>query len=295
MIGLNYYGYDFIRESDLTHHGIKGQKWGQRRFQNEDGTWTAAGKERYGNGGNTGSSEGSVHSFKGNLHRALAANYGLNAKAYSKSNKTLASVNRQAQNAQLKKAAEADAAKAKKMNDPEHQKRVANLKKAAKIGAVVAGTALVAYGGYKLNKMATESLKAGDRYLAQHKKTMADMALKNYFDQMEIANKVKGSDPITSRTPIETAKKYQKMVETASQAGQRYNTYKKEASAALARADAGKYTLGEKVGAIKNIQNNKKLVRAENQRSNQRKRNERTDNLKYYAKRALPLAVLRRT
>lgn len=33
----------------LVHHGIKGQKWGVRRFQNEDRTWTAEGKIRYGN------------------------------------------------------------------------------------------------------------------------------------------------------------------------------------------------------------------------------------------------------
>jgi hypothetical protein len=30
----------------LIHHGIKGQRWGVRRFQNEDGTYTAAGKKR---------------------------------------------------------------------------------------------------------------------------------------------------------------------------------------------------------------------------------------------------------
>lgn len=29
----------------LEHHGIKGQKWGVRRFQNEDGSLTAAGKK----------------------------------------------------------------------------------------------------------------------------------------------------------------------------------------------------------------------------------------------------------
>ena len=29
------------------HHGIKGQKWGVRRYQNEDGTLTTAGKNRY--------------------------------------------------------------------------------------------------------------------------------------------------------------------------------------------------------------------------------------------------------
>ena len=30
----------------LEHHGILGQKWGVRRFQNPDGTYTSVGKER---------------------------------------------------------------------------------------------------------------------------------------------------------------------------------------------------------------------------------------------------------
>ena len=34
----------------LYHHGIKGQKWGVRNYQNPDGTLTAAGKSRYGKG-----------------------------------------------------------------------------------------------------------------------------------------------------------------------------------------------------------------------------------------------------
>ena len=36
-----------MTNNELCHFGIKGQKWGERRFQNEDGTLTIAGKERY--------------------------------------------------------------------------------------------------------------------------------------------------------------------------------------------------------------------------------------------------------
>lgn len=37
---------DSWRSDALVHYGIKGQKWGIRRYQNEDGTLTAAGKSR---------------------------------------------------------------------------------------------------------------------------------------------------------------------------------------------------------------------------------------------------------
>ena len=37
-----------VRDDELYHHGIKGQKWGIRRYQNEDGSLTPEGVKRYG-------------------------------------------------------------------------------------------------------------------------------------------------------------------------------------------------------------------------------------------------------
>ena len=39
--------FDDWNNDELYHHGIKDQKWGIRRFQNEDGSLTPAGQKRY--------------------------------------------------------------------------------------------------------------------------------------------------------------------------------------------------------------------------------------------------------
>lgn len=80
----------------LAHHGIKGQKWGVRRFQNKNGTLTAAGKKRY----DSDQTDDSESSDTG-------------TKKFELSDKQ---------------------------------------KKALKIGAAVAATALVTYGTYKIGK-----------------------------------------------------------------------------------------------------------------------------------------------
>lgn len=44
---LYYVGKIVCMPSDIRHFGIKGMRWGVRRWQNDDGTLTDAGKARY--------------------------------------------------------------------------------------------------------------------------------------------------------------------------------------------------------------------------------------------------------
>lgn len=66
--------YDLITQNfdELYHHGIKGQKWGIRRYQNPDGSLTAAGKERYGTAENLKKAM-DAKAAKSNLRKARMA------------------------------------------------------------------------------------------------------------------------------------------------------------------------------------------------------------------------------
>lgn len=45
--------WTYNQTNDLFHHGIKGMRWGIRRFQKKDGSLTSLGKKRYGDSDNS--------------------------------------------------------------------------------------------------------------------------------------------------------------------------------------------------------------------------------------------------
>ena len=107
-------GY-FYTDECLEHHGIRGQKWGVRRFENKNGHLTAAGRKRYDT------------DEDGN---------------YKKVSKSPTPKPNSSEEGQKKKG----------LTDKQKKMIVA--------GAAIAGTALAAYGGYKLYQL-NEKAKNG--------------------------------------------------------------------------------------------------------------------------------------
>lgn len=67
-----------IRDDELYHHGVKGQKWGVRRYQNADGSLTPEGSKHYAKTiskdrflyKDTGNSYGQIRKMQVELHNS---------------------------------------------------------------------------------------------------------------------------------------------------------------------------------------------------------------------------------
>lgn len=127
-------------EEMLEHHGIKGQKWGVRRFQNEDGTRTAAGKKR-----EQSRSEDSAHDDYNKAHSGKSVKDMSDAELRNR-------LNRLQMEKQYSQLTNSDTSKGKKF--------VSDAMKVATTVATVSTTALTIYNNYgKIKKIVDEMIK----------------------------------------------------------------------------------------------------------------------------------------
>ena len=116
--------------SELRHHGIKGQKWGVRRFQNKDGSLTPAGAKRY-----------SVDDYKSALDKV------------NKADKTLKDVKKMRNEAEAKTYEKKIKYDLSKMSDKDLQQAVNRLNMEERYTQVMAQRHRLEQGEDKVNKI----------------------------------------------------------------------------------------------------------------------------------------------
>ncbi len=164
-----------VYSNELYHYGVVGMKWGVRRYQNPDGSLTSRGKKRYG-------TEDHLNTL--NDYRKAQRQYDKDFTTAVNRNGIYINKKRQeANNERWRKANESGAKareaykkykvareearpaikEARKLTDDQKAKIVKGLK----IGAAVAGTALAAYGAYKVGSKAIARNKLSGKLAAQ--------------------------------------------------------------------------------------------------------------------------------
>lgn len=196
-----------VKDGVLYHHGIPGQKWGIRRYQNPDGSLTPAGRERY--------------TFSAKDEQRYRRLKSKRIKNYYQATEQNRLYNKKKRLSNLSKE---DMEKEIKEHDAKAVEKQAKLKTAAKIGLAVAGTALVAYGAYKLSEANKDKkFRAAKSYGA---KFYEKLASDRYFDA-DLAT-YSGSEY------LERASRFKRMgnIDEYNWSTQRANEYYRQASEA---------------------------------------------------------------
>lgn len=196
--------------NELYHFGIKGMKWGRRRYQKEDGSYTSQGQGRYDNGSifskhyarksekyaqrakdtdkdikhlskyrgkGIKDKDGNLIADKRKVESSIKGYEKARDKARSRAEYYKRKSKGEASDSNLKSLVNKGYANTKG-GQKQREERMRKLNKAAKIGAGVAAAGLAAYGGYKLHG----AVKAANRKVIARDLASSVKATKAQFD-----------------------------------------------------------------------------------------------------------------
>lgn len=139
---------DFL-ENELYHHGIKGQRWGVRRYQHEDGSLTPAGRRHWGVGP---PEKGSTEDTRSGRRSSSESEKTESRSANSEKKNSEVSGSRKGSSSESEKKSETSTRSEQSREATNNAKKALDkdvLKTALMIGGGVAIAGLAAYGAYK--------------------------------------------------------------------------------------------------------------------------------------------------
>lgn len=149
---------DFLESYELYHHGVKGQKWGERRYQYQDGSYTPEGKRHYGIGTRASGTKPN--------RKTIVNDYN---KTYQKEFQKLAKDRKKMTSAQLQAATKKATSKVtndmiKKYGRQDFYK-AKNDEQASTAGKIACGMILGSVGAAAMSTLASTALLAGSSWL----------------------------------------------------------------------------------------------------------------------------------
>lgn len=184
-----------IVDGKLCHHGIKGMKWGVRRFQTKSGDLTPAGKKRYitTRQGMKNANDAAKEARKKSLAESRATDSGIGS--YRRAMNKASAAGKEAYRKSIAKdKAYNKQLREEKKAESEHKGLSDKQKKALKVGAAVAGTALAAYGAKKFHDYIRDengklAVEAGRKAMQEASNTTGVKGLYQLADQHNAAGR----------------------------------------------------------------------------------------------------------
>ena len=166
-----------VVNGELYHHGIKGQKWGVRRWQNADGTFNEAGKKRYFNSDGTLNKKGqkmvSKQEYKAKKKDINRRRQEINAKYDKKNTETVFGLDSGGVGSRVKGHIKNEYERSKALNKLDQEQLNAKREYRKKIGKKKTDTILMKMGQNSINSISEQSIS---EFTRDYVKTVASQA-----------------------------------------------------------------------------------------------------------------------